>query len=178
MMKYKYLLYICLGVLWMTNCTPKTAENTTTTNKVIDVYKTNKIGVIKGQTRNLTMSKSKLKDLFNKQFGEANSVGDFEIKQFLTSGPNYITAAGKKEGKKLIMAIELEIKGNELHVSEYNTLHTSCLGKYCNDCIFRTDKNGEIDDCLCDESNITSDRKEGYSPCEHRTFIKTLEKQF
>ena len=54
-------------------------------------------------------------------------------------------------------------------------LHSTCLKKNCTDCDFTLDKNGEIEDCRCPEKKTTAS---GTTSCEHRSFIKTVEKDF
>lgn len=177
MTKFILLFAICL----LTTCTPKV--DTLMSNdlgddeykeKEIDPTKTEKVAEF-GKKDAIDLDKSVAKKVIAKRFNDVQNIGDIEIQQFKNTAPYYITASGKKNGEDVLVAIELIRKGESLNTSEYNTLHTACVAKACNTCSFTIDRNGEIMDCGCAESKNTP---EAVSPCEHRTFIKTLEKDF
>lgn len=174
-----YLLLI--AIFFMVGCTPK--ADTLMSNdlgdneykeKDIDPTKTEKVAEF-GKKDAIDLDKNIAKRIIAKRFNDVQSIGDIQIQQFKNTAPYYITASGKKNGEAILVAIELLRKGETLHTSEYNTLHTACVAKACKVCSFTIDNNGEIMDCGCNESKNTP---EAISPCEHRTFIKTLEKDF
>ena len=140
------LFAICLIVA----CTPKADSlmsndlgNEEYVEKEIDPTKTEKVGEF-GKKNAINLDKSAAKKIINQRFNDVSSIKDIEIQQFKNTAPYYITAAGKKNGEDVLVAMELIRKGEELHTSEYNTLHTACVAKACNACSFTIDNNGEI----------------------------------
>jgi hypothetical protein len=171
----QFTLFIILTL--MVACTPKIEENITNSDgfveKDIDPTKTSKIAEFDKRDE-LDLNKRLAKSIIEKHFKTVSNINDVEIKQYKHAAPYYLVAKGKKNDEAVLIAMELLRKGGELHASEYNTLHTMCTAKSCESCTFRIDKNGEIGDCNCAEATIESKN----SPCEHRIFIKTLEKEF
>lgn len=179
-MRYLLTGFLLLNLLF-TACTPK--ADTLMSNdlgdneykeKEIDPTKTEKVAEF-SKKNTIDLDKNVAKRIIGKRFNDVESISDIQIQQFKNTAPYYITASGKKNGEDIIIAVELIRKGETLNTSEYNTLHTACVAKACNACSFTIDNNGEIMDCRCEESKNTP---EAISPCEHRTFIKTLEKDF
>lgn len=175
------IFLLLLAVCFFTACTPKTETlmsndlgDNEYVEKEIDPMKTEKVAEF-GKKDAIDLNKNTAKKIIGKRFNDVQGINDIQIQQFKNTAPYYITATGKKNGEDIIVAMELIRKGEELHTSEYNTLHTACVAKACNACSFTIDNNGEIMDCRCAESKNTP---EAISPCEHRTFIKTLEKDF
>lgn len=179
-MKNSYLLIIALFLI-LSSCTPKSealissadTEGEEFVEKDIDVNVTERIALIEdsGIDINMVLAKSVL----NKRFNNIKKIENIEVKNFKKDGAYYLIGAGLKDKKEILLAIELERKGLELHSAEYNLLHSTCLKKNCKDCAFTIDKNGEIEDCRCPEKKTTAS---GTTSCEHRSFIKTVEKDF
>ncbi len=176
------LYFICvILVSFLVSCTPKSYDlissadlsGTEFKEKDIDVDVTENVATIKeeGIDINTTLAKSVL----NLRFNDIKKISDIEVKNFTNNGPYYLLGKGLKDKKEILLAIELERKGLELHSAEYNMLHSSCMKKGCDDCTFTIDKNGEIEDCRCQskKSNPNTTTK-----CQHRSFIKTVEKDF
>lgn len=179
-MKNIYLLGFVLSIL-IVSCTPKSNDLISSANmegdefveKDIDVNITEKVATLeeKGIDINNTLAKAVL----DKRFNNIKKISDIEVKNFKKDGVYYLLGKGLKDNKEILLAIELERKGLELHSAEYNMLHSSCLKKGCADCNFTIDKNGEIEDCSCPDKKTTVS---GNTTCQHRSFIKTVEKDF
>ena len=121
-MKNIYLLFFTLCLL-ISSCSPKSEALISSTNtegnefveKDIDVSITEKIAVIEeiGVSINETLAKSVL----NKRFNNIKKIKDIEVKSFKKNAPYYLIAKGFKDKKEILLAIELERKGLELHSS-------------------------------------------------------------
>lgn len=182
MNKQKNMSFLLISIIFtLVSCTPK--ADTLMSNdlgddeyieKNVDPTQTEKVATF-GRKNSVNLDKGFAKKMISKRFNDVQAINNIEIQQFKNTAPYYLTAKGKKNGEAVLVAMELLRKGEELHTSEYNTLHTACIAKACNACSFSIDKNGEIMDCRCEETKNTP---EAISPCEHRTFIKTLEKNF
>lgn len=170
-------LVLFIIIVLIAACTPRTEEIIKDENsfveKNIDPTKTSKVAEFDKKDE-IDLDKRLAKDIIEKHFELVTNLQDIEVKQYKHAAPYYLIAKGKKEGEIVLVAMELLREGGELHASEYNTLHTMCTAKSCESCSFQVDKNGEIDDCNCADATEISEN----SPCEHRMFIKTLEKDF
>ena len=178
-MKNLYLLAFLLNVLLIA-CSPKANESISAANmegnefveKDIDVNITEKIATINMDS--IYVNNNSAKAVLNKRFNDIKKINDIKVKNFKKDGAYYLLRKGMKDGKEILLAIELERKGLELHSAEYNMLHSTCLKKSCDNCDFTIDNNGEIEDCRCSEKKSNSNS----ASCEHRSFIKTVEKDF
>lgn len=179
-MKNVYLLALIFGLL-ISSCSPKSSDLISSANmegdefveKDIDVNITEKVATI--EEEGINVNNTLAKAVLNKRFNDIKKITDIEVKNFKNNGAYYLLGKGLKDNKEILLAIELERKGLELHSAEYNMLHSSCLKKGCTDCAFTIDKNGEIEDCSCPDKKTTPS---GNTTCQHRSFIKTLEKDF